>query len=59
MEVNKSEKSILRPLMIMSIGSNVGDSLLLSIFDKAECDNPLGSDKSILSKPFVPTVENK
>jgi hypothetical protein len=46
MEVNKSEISILRALMILSIGSNVGDSLLLSIFDKAECDNPLSSDKA-------------
>jgi hypothetical protein len=46
MEVNKSEISILRSLMILSSGSNVGDSLLLSIFDKAECDNPLSSDKA-------------
>jgi len=46
MEVNKSEISILRPLMILSIVSNVGDRLLLSIFDKTECDNPLSSAKA-------------
>jgi hypothetical protein len=54
MEVNKSEISILRPLMILSIVSNVGDSLLLSIFDKTECDNPLSSAKAFWLKPLLP-----
>ena len=47
MEVNNSEISILRPLIILSIVSNVGDSRLFSIFDKAEWDNPLSSARLV------------